>query len=363
MEAETISEDIALIEKREELKRQLAATEYKTLGRSIADWAGQFNQKLTRNPEALPFWYSITLILLLVMVLGLITSILLSEFAVHPESDLFGISVVGFVLVAVFMGEAYFGFFFTSYRKNLLDAMESTTDLIDLQRRLAGIFSVKNQLVFGLGYAVLSGLYSVIFNPTLGFGIGISLRIGDILIGSYLYIVFQILRLIGRLGRYQFKLYAADPSNSEVIDNLANMLNYGVYIYAIVAAIFTLIIASLQGLTPANTIFVVLTTWGPTVVFFVINQYVLTSIITRAKWRTLNGIQTQIETLQAQENILSAETLGHIDKLMDYHDRIRATRNSALNLRASLNFLNSLLLPVIAFVLANLNQIIELIFN
>lgn len=75
--------------------------------------------------------------------------------------------------------------------------------------------------------------------------------------------------------------------------------------------------------------------------------------------RTLNGIQAQVEALQAKETILSEDTLGHIDKLMDYHDRIKATKDSALNLRATLSFLNSLLLPVIASILANFDQIIE----
>ena len=45
---------------------------------------------------------------------------------------------------------------------------------------------------------------------------------------------------------------------------------------------------------------------------------------------------------------------------MDFHDRIKATRNSALDLRAGLNFLNSLLLPLLAFLLANLDKIFAL---
>jgi hypothetical protein len=48
---------------------------------------------------------------------------------------------------------------------------------------------------------------------------------------------------------------------------------------------------------------------------------------------------------------------------MDYHDRIKATPNSALNFRASLNFLNSLLLPILAFILANLDKVIEVMRN
>ena len=49
-----------------------------------------------------------------------------------------------------------------------------------------------------------------------------------------------------------------------------------------------------------------------------------------------------------------------MNRLMDYHDRVRATRNSALDLRTSLSFLNSLLLPLIAFILANLDSLVEL---
>jgi hypothetical protein len=46
---------------------------------------------------------------------------------------------------------------------------------------------------------------------------------------------------------------------------------------------------------------------------------------------------------------------------MDYHDRIKSTPNSALNFRASLNFLNSLLLPLLAFVFSNLDKVIGVI--
>ena len=67
--------------------------------------------------------------------------------------------------------------------------------------------------------------------------------------------------------------------------------------------------------------------------------------------------------MQAQEPILSEKRLAQINKLLDYHDRIAATRNSALNLRAGLSFVNSLLLPVIALLLANLEKIIALLFG
>jgi hypothetical protein len=51
-------EDTTLIEKREELKRQLVAAEHKWLFGAMLDGTGRFIQKLTRNPELPAFWYS-----------------------------------------------------------------------------------------------------------------------------------------------------------------------------------------------------------------------------------------------------------------------------------------------------------------
>jgi hypothetical protein len=46
---------------------------------------------------------------------------------------------------------------------------------------------------------------------------------------------------------------------------------------------------------------------------------------------------------------------------MNYHDRIRNTPNSALNFRAGLNFLSTLMLPILALILANLGNIRDLL--
>ena len=74
----------------------------------------------------------------------------------------------------------------------------------------------------------------------------------------------------------------------------------------------------------------------------------------------LNEVQAKVEELYKERKIPDEGLLDRLGKLMDYHDRIRDTPNSALNFRAGLNFLNSLLLPVFAFLLANLREVISL---
>ena len=361
-----MAEDTALIEKREELKRQLAAGEYKTLVDLMLDGMGRLIQKLTRNPEPLPFWYSAVVIALVTLMIGFLTSILLGE--LHPlrrEMILFEISVVGIVLAIGIAGRIYLGIFSTTWRDHLLDAIESGADLADLQRWLAAAYNVEKPLFSGLAFGILLGFYFTILSSTIrggfvGFGPTILNVITTFQLGMFIYYFLRFLALPVRLSRYQFKLYAADPSSSEVIDHLSDMLSNFVYAAAVVTAIATLVVAFSGLLTLSFIILLVLVGWGPLTALFVINQYALAKIITRAKWKTLNEIQAKIEALQAQENIAEKETMEAINRLMDYHDRIKATRNSALDLRAGLNFLNSLLLPLFAFLLANLGKVLEL---
>src|SRR4030095_12193913 len=56
--------DTTLIEKREELKRRLAAGEYKTLVDIFLEWFDRLLRKITRRSKPLPIWL-ITIVLIL----------------------------------------------------------------------------------------------------------------------------------------------------------------------------------------------------------------------------------------------------------------------------------------------------------
>ena len=83
-------------------------------------------------------------------------------------------------------------------------------------------------------------------------------------------------------------------------------------------------------------------------------------MIRRVKWKTLSEIQAKVEKLQTSKNFGNQETMDAIKRLMDYHDRVKATRNLALDFRTYLSFINSLLLPLLAFILGNLDFVLSL---
>jgi hypothetical protein len=133
-----------------------------------------------------------------------------------------------------------------------------------------------------------------------------------------------------------------------------------VYLAAVFTAIPNLIAALFKRVAP-NLMFFFLVGWVTITAWFIVNQYALTQIATRAKRKKLSEIQAKIEKLEAEEDIADQKTIEAMNRLMDYHDRIKATRNSMLDLRAVLNFLNSLLLPLIGFLLGNLDKLLELL--
>jgi hypothetical protein len=365
-------EESELTQKREELKRQLAAGEYKTLIDVILDGTGRFIQKLARRPKLPSFWYSAVGITLFYVLIVAFVSMLVGD---HLEASIafFGIknlllisvSVVAVAFAFVMGYKIYIGIVFTTLNEHLLDAMEAVTDLVDLQSWLTALCNIKSSFLFSLVFSIVLILYSLILTSSMvggfiGLGPIMLTIIADFQLGMTVYFLFLFLVLPVRLSRYRFKLYAADPSSSEVINHLSALFSNFVYLVAVLAALGTLVIVFSGFMTVSVIIIAVLIVWGPLIVLFIINQYVLSKIITRAKWRKLNEVQAKIKSLEMQEDIPGEKTLGHLSKLMDYHDRIKATPNSALNLRAGLNFLNSLLIPLLAFILANLDKVLGL---
>jgi hypothetical protein len=192
----------------------------------------------------------------------------------------------------------------------------------------------------------------------LGYGIAVFVIVISMFGATFFFLVFGAVDLSLRLRRYELKLFAADPSASEVISRLASLLSLGVYLVALYAAAISFVTV-MGGLLPIFGPALVLL-WLPIIAMFVLNQTSLAGIIRRVKWKTLNGIQMQLEALQAAGNDSSKETMDAINRLLDYHDRVKATRGSALDLRATLNFLNSLLLPLLGFLLANVDRVLAL---
>ena len=83
--------------------------------------------------------------------------------------------------------------------------------------------------------------------------------------------------------------------------------------YAVVAAGSMIYLAFAELLRSRVMISIsIIVAWLPITILFVTGQYALAKIIMRAKWVTLNEIQTQIERIQSEENVAEREIMEKV---------------------------------------------------
>jgi hypothetical protein len=267
-------------------------------------------------------------------------------------------------IISMFVMNQYIHRIINLWRNDLLDATETVTGLEEFENWLKMACNWQVHLLVTLSGALLGGFYIAASTSKLnGVFMGYGFVFGAIFLLVYLYafvyLVLIAVLLSARLRQYDLKLFAADPSSSELIIRLSSVLGSIVYFVAILAAYTTLISALIGQLLPLGII-VALVLWLPIIALFILNQTSLSRIIRRAKWKTLNEAQAKIEKLRASKSFGSPKTMDAINKLMDYHDRVKATRDSALDFRTYLSLFNSLLLPLLAFILGNIDLVLKL---
>jgi len=369
-----MSTDTTLIEKREELKRRLAAGEYKTLIDIFLDRVDRLLRKITRQSGTLPTWI-ITIILSLSLILAGVVIIYLSGdrallIKLTRASAGFGTLTItsgAFISIgsAVVMNQ-YVRRIFVFWHDEILDRTESMTSLLDFEDWLQKTCNWRlHLLVIIIAVIILTPnaifMVNTQFGVSAGYGLISSISILSMFTYAFVYSFLMVILLSARLRQYDLKLFVADPSSSELISRLSRELSWGIYMVAVYGIIGLISIGLIFGsIDPYVVVVQLLFAWLPTIILFTLIQTSLSNIIRRAKWKTLNEIQAKVEKLQAVENFEDKETMDAINRLMDYHDRVKATRNSALDLNTTLHFINSLLLPLLAFLLANLDLVLKL---
>ena len=354
----------ALIEKREELKRRLAAGEYKTLIDVFLGWFNGVLQKTTRRSKPFSTWVVIVSLMLVIGLLSYGTFYISGGFNLlrnyYTQLNGSGYGWLGFlvfnlfplivIVVAVLLNQSIHRIF-KLWQEDILDTTDSITSLDKIENWLGIICNRRLHLLGAIIGGLVFSLYSLVFmSAQLGENVGgvwaIMVTYVSVLVMIFLYNFAMVIFLSILLHQYDMKLFAADPASSELLSRLSAEFKFIVNIVAFYAALITFInIIGFASIDVTNNILLVLTLWLPISAMFVLSQTSLASIVRQAKWKTLNDIQAKVEKIQSSKNFESQENMDTFIRLLDYHDRIKRTRNSSLDLRAILNYINSLLLP------------------
>jgi len=356
-----------LTTERELLKSQIEAGKYKSLADVILDQViGRFLQRLVGGTEPVSFWYSGAVMTLVTLAVGALVSIIAGEFffLIKSEAIWATIWLAGMDFSAIVGLKTALDLLFTVLRESIIDSIESSADLDDLRIWLVGTFSRRKELLCAIlaTLIILIGGWLIVRDTIPFIGSILVMVLVCFQVGGVFYYVFPLSALSKRFIAYRFKLYASDPISSEVIVCMSDLWNKVVFTAAVMTAYLMLGLAVFGLLNYQATVLFVIWSWGILAVLFLMYQRHLAKIISKAKRRKLKEVQAKIVKLEAQEQVPTKDTLEHIGKLMDYHDRIKGTKNSALDIRVGLGFLNSLLLPVLASLLGNIQSVLKVLF-
>jgi hypothetical protein len=363
MQSEKDSDQL-LAQKREEFRNYLATIEYPSLSDWILDGAGVLIQRLTRG-QRVPAWFGSLSIALATLALSFLTSLLLGESYPARRAmiiwEFWGCALAFYAMVGT---RECTRRILTTFQESTIDALLSAQGLDALQQWVAASCSLKRQVVFSLLWTLFwSPLMVCFFSVKLGGFLGVGATtlttINTFLIANIVYWGFAYLRLPPILGQQYYKVYAFDPSSSDFVQHLSDIFESVAFLGSIFAALFSFNFISPSSVLFARimSIFLLLAAWGLLGGIFLGAQFQLGKVIGRAKQETLSGIQARVEALYAGMENPDRDTLATIKELMELHGRVKATNNWAISFREGLRFLNSLLLPLLGFILANIDLV------
>ena len=359
-----MQKDTELVKKRNELKQTITQGRKRLLMGIIFDRINRIIQKLTRNPKPPPFYYTVVILFLIVPLPGLFTAILLNETRQFTELCIVGSVALELVVIGMVVAKLNINYVLENLRDHIIDAIESVDNLDDLREWLVSLWALQKQILFCVIFGVAVSILMIVnlshnAGVFIGFGMTITAMIGLTFVGVPIYYIFSMLWLPARLSHYQYDLFEAYPNHSDVMRHLSLILKNYTYVIAISIAIYTFLYGVYSPLRSFNII-VLITGWLPLTIQYMNNRSAIKTITRRAKWNTLKKIECKIKTLYAEANLADKATMESLTRLTDYHHQISTSRDSAYDLRSTINFLNQLLLPLLAFGLAHIEEILKL---
>src|SRR4026209_2843935 len=163
-----MSTDTALIEKREELKRRLAAGEYKTLVDVLFDGIGRIIQKITRYPQPISHWVSSTILYLIFLLIPVILDrlgnpLLFTRPTATPFPGLFLLRILlGYSNIAIMVAaNIYVHRVFATFHAGVLDNIESIVTIDDFEHWLSSVCNRKSHFIMSVFGGALVGAYLI----------------------------------------------------------------------------------------------------------------------------------------------------------------------------------------------------------
>ena len=196
------------------------------------------------------YWLSnITLLALIQIAPGVLLGLALKESNNLLRVGTQGLLAIGLVLLGITAGHFSIRAVLDDLAKQIVEHSNHVDDLSKLLRWLQQTWSTRFISAFVLPYGLLWMLLgiagmSVFLGQFVGFGFTLWSTITGLLAGVMLYIPFWTCLLAFNLRNYRYEMNAFSPADSEVIDDISNMMTRSIYVLSATTAVISLVSAS-----------------------------------------------------------------------------------------------------------------------
>ncbi|MBI3152005.1 MAG: hypothetical protein HYZ21_07735 [Chloroflexi bacterium] len=220
-------------------------------------------------------------------------------------------------------------------------------------------------LYFALPYCLLWALLGTVSNSAFiqeftGFGFILWSILDGLLAGVVCHVYFWTCYLAFRMKTHQYEMNAFSPADSEIVNDISEMLTRTIYMLATISAYVTLVSTSKLVAPQNRAIFsfpILVIAWTIIIVQFLLTRSTLRAITNREKWKTLNRIQSKINALEAAGDLSDKDTAERLLRLADIHKQIMASKTSTFDLKSVSTLFSQLMLPLLGILLGNLDKL------
>ena len=166
-------------------------------------------------------------------------------------------------------------------------------------------------------------------------------------LGASVYGLISLIAFLLRLRNWSLVLYPDDPASSPILLQLSEQLRDYILLFSFAITVFMLLMRLVGALNIIIIVEFLIFNWIPILTLFFLGHYAFSSLITRVKHERMGVLQSKIMNI-SRLGQMDTKTMAQIMSLMDYHDRVKAARNSLINSQAIVNLIGSLALPLLA---------------
>lgn len=340
--------------KRAEAKAEILALKKQIPAARIFDLFGK-----TLETGSIEYWIFNIILLNVILLLPWIISIALHEndrtedvwipILIGIEASVLGLVVAGIVILKILDDLANL----------LVDKIQQTNDLLDFIKWLKHSWSLRNFFPFVIIFSILwvflaEYSFSVVLHEFIGFGLSLTIFLASIGAGIAFQGTFWVGLLASNLKNYHYEINTFSPIDSEVVNNINEILTRRMSAVAVYLAVITLFAGSSlvdQRIRVTFSLPIFLIGWTLLIAQFLYTRSAIGKIVSRAKWQTLNKIQTKINFIQSNGDLSEKDTAERLLRLVDIHGRVIASRSDSLDFRSISTFISQLMLPLLGLVL------------